>query len=202
MPRDANGNTQPLPGTIVSTGDTVLPSQHNPAMVDLYAMMTQSLSRDGQGGMRSNLDMSTFKLLNVANGTSAADAVNLSQLQAALPVQGTWVPTVTTSVGSITTLGSTAGIYLKIGVGVWFSLQITIVTNGSASGNIRVTNLPFAANTRSFVATGRANVISGKMLQGIIAPTSDEISIFNYDNTYPGASGETMNVTGFYIANS
>lgn len=82
MPRDPNGNTQPLPGTIVSSGDTVLPSQHNPALVDLYAMMTQSLSRDGQGGMRANLDMSTFKAINLANGTNPSDAVNLSQLNA------------------------------------------------------------------------------------------------------------------------
>lgn len=83
MPRDANGNTQPLPGTIVATGDTVLPSQHNPAMVDLYAMMTQSLSRDGQGGMRTNLDMSGFRLTNLANGTSPSDAATVSQVDAA-----------------------------------------------------------------------------------------------------------------------
>lgn len=82
MPRDANGNTQPLPGTIVQTGDTVLPSQHNPALVDLYAMMTDSLARSGQGGMLANLNFSTFKGINLANGTAAADAVNKSQLDA------------------------------------------------------------------------------------------------------------------------
>lgn len=86
MPRDANGNTQPLPGTIVSTGDTVLPSQHNPALVDLYAMMTQSLSRDGQGGMRANLDLSTFKAINLAAGVAAGDAVNFSQLSGLITV--------------------------------------------------------------------------------------------------------------------
>lgn len=69
MPRDTNGNTQPLPGTIVSNGDTILPSQHNPALVDLYAMMTQSLSRDGQGGMRAPLDMSGFPIQNVGAST-------------------------------------------------------------------------------------------------------------------------------------
>lgn len=86
MPRDSNGNTVPLPGTIVSTGDTVLPSQHNPMVNDVYAMMTQSLSRDGQGGMRSPLDMNNFRILNVGNATQPTDAVSLGQLQNGTPV--------------------------------------------------------------------------------------------------------------------
>lgn len=86
MPRDSNGNTVPLPGTIVATGDTVLPSQHNPMVNDVYAMMTQSLSRDGQGGMRSNLDMHGFRILNVGTATQPTDAVSLAQLQNGTPV--------------------------------------------------------------------------------------------------------------------
>jgi microcystin-dependent protein len=86
MPRDSNGNTVPLPGTIVSTGDTVLPSQHNPMVNDVYAMMTQSLSRDGQGGMRANLDMHGFRILNVGNATQPTDAVSLGQFQNGTPV--------------------------------------------------------------------------------------------------------------------
>lgn len=82
MPRDTNGNTQPLPGTIVSNGDTIQPSQHNPALVDLYAMMTQSLSRDGQGGMRAILDMSGFVVRNVGEATLDSDAVSLAQSRA------------------------------------------------------------------------------------------------------------------------
>lgn len=86
MPRDINGNTQPLPGTIVSTGDTILPSQHNPMVNDVYAMITQSLSRDGQGGMRANLDMSGFRILNVGAAQNDSDPVTLSQLKLACPV--------------------------------------------------------------------------------------------------------------------
>lgn len=86
MPRDSNGNTVPLPGTIVNTGDTVLPSQHNPMVVDVYAMMTQSLSRDGQGGMRSALDMSNYRVINVGPATQPTDAVSLGQFQSGTPV--------------------------------------------------------------------------------------------------------------------
>jgi len=86
MPRDSNGNTNPLPGTIVNQGDTILPSQHNPALVDLYAMMTQSLSRDGQGGMRANLAMSGFQIANLGAATQPGNAVTLSQFQNGTPI--------------------------------------------------------------------------------------------------------------------
>lgn len=82
MPRDTNGTTQPLPGTIVSTGDTILPSQHNPMVNDVYAMMTQSLSRDGQGGMRAPLDMSNFRIVNVGSASIDTDAVSFGQAKA------------------------------------------------------------------------------------------------------------------------
>lgn len=86
MPRDSNGNTNPLPGTIVNQGDTILPSQHNPALVDLYAMMTQSLSRDGQGGMRATLPMNGFQLGNLGEATQPGNAVPLSQFQNGTPI--------------------------------------------------------------------------------------------------------------------
>lgn len=86
MPRDSNGNTVPLPGTIVATGATVLPSQHNPMVNDVYAMMTQSLSRDGQGGMRANLPMNGFRILNVGPGAAATDVASVSQVQNGTPV--------------------------------------------------------------------------------------------------------------------
>lgn len=82
MPRDINGNTSPLPGTLVNTGDTILPSQHNPMVNDVYAMMTQSLSRDGQGGMRAPLDMGTYPINNVREASNGSDAVTLAQVQA------------------------------------------------------------------------------------------------------------------------
>lgn len=86
MPRDSQGNTNPLPGTIVATGDTILPSQHNPALVDLYAMMTQSLSRDGQGGMRASLNMNGFQVTGLGSATQPGNAVPLSQFQSGTPV--------------------------------------------------------------------------------------------------------------------
>lgn len=53
---------------------------------DVYAMMTQSLSRDGQGGMRANLDMHGFRILNVGAGVLPTDAASMAQLQNGTPV--------------------------------------------------------------------------------------------------------------------
>lgn len=86
MPRDSNGNTQPIGGSIVTRGDTILPSQHNPPLIDLYAMMGQSLSRDGQGGMRAILNMNGFRVTNAQNGTLPTDLATVGQVSAMLPV--------------------------------------------------------------------------------------------------------------------
>ena len=86
MPRDSNGNTSPLPGTIVSQGDTIEPSQHNPALVDLYAMMTQSLSRDGQGGMRAPLNLNGYPITNLGPSEDPGSAASVAQLQGVMPI--------------------------------------------------------------------------------------------------------------------
>lgn len=89
MPRDSNGINSLPPGTIVSIGDTVLPSQHNPFAEDVSAGITNSLSRDGQGGMRSNLNHGGFRGVNMADGVSPTDAATVGQIQSgSYPVGG------------------------------------------------------------------------------------------------------------------
>ena len=79
MPRDQNGNVVPPSGTIVNLGDDILPSQHNPVVTDYAAMIEQSLSRDGQGGMRAPLSMNNFRITNVGTATVPTDAVSMAQ---------------------------------------------------------------------------------------------------------------------------
>jgi len=94
LPRDSQGAYSLPAGTLVSTGDTIMVGQHNPAMSDIAQAVTNSLSRDGQGGMRSNLNMGGFKVTGAAEATNPSDAVTKSQLDvlnAILPV-GTPLP--------------------------------------------------------------------------------------------------------------
>jgi hypothetical protein len=82
IPRDSSGTfTLPL-GTLVNAGDTVLVSQHNPAMQDLASSLTNSLARDGRGGMTGPLNMGGNKLTNMTAGTAPGDSVTVSQLAA------------------------------------------------------------------------------------------------------------------------
>lgn len=67
---------------MVNSGDTIQPSQHNPAMSDLSAGITGSLSRDGLGGMRADLAMGGSKVTNLGAATNAGDAVRFDQLMA------------------------------------------------------------------------------------------------------------------------
>src|SRR3546814_15641483 len=54
MPRSPDGSYSLPAGTLVSSGDTILVSQHNPAMQDIASALGKSLDRDGTGGMRSD----------------------------------------------------------------------------------------------------------------------------------------------------
>jgi hypothetical protein len=56
---------------------------------------------------------------------------------------GTWTPTVTSSVGTITSVTSQIGTYTKIGRLVTLQYQFNIATLGTASGNIIVSGMPF-----------------------------------------------------------
>lgn len=82
MPRDVNGAYSLPSGSLVNSGDTILPSQHNPPLQDLASAITGSLSRDALGGMRADLDVGGFKIKNMADGSASTDAVTLSQVNA------------------------------------------------------------------------------------------------------------------------
>jgi hypothetical protein len=58
--------------------------------------------------------------------------------------QGTWTPTVTALVGSITTVTGQTGIYTKIGNRVIIEFYFNITSIGTATVAIAVSNLPFA----------------------------------------------------------
>lgn len=114
---------------------------------------------------------------------------------------GAWVtsftPTVSSGAGILSSASATCR-YQKIGRTCIGSIIITITTNGTGSGDIRCT-IPFAEAGIHF-SGGRAYGSSSKELQGII--TGSLLQIFNYDGTYPGATGEVMVMSFAYEAAS
>lgn len=97
MPRGSDGTYSLPAGTLVNSGDTILPSQHNPAMSDIANAISSSLSRDGVGGMRAPLDFGGFKAVNATPGTRATDLATVGQVTAPIGVifdfAGSVVPT-------------------------------------------------------------------------------------------------------------
>jgi hypothetical protein len=83
MPRASDG-TYSLPnGTLVTTGETILVSQHNPAMADLAQAMTKSLDRSGNGGMLASLDMGGYNITNALNASFSGALVATGTVQIA-----------------------------------------------------------------------------------------------------------------------
>lgn len=80
MPRASDGAYSLPSGSLVSVGEDIVPSQHNPPLTDIAQALSDSLSRDGRGGMRSNLDMGGFKARNLAPGTQPTDAATVGQI--------------------------------------------------------------------------------------------------------------------------
>jgi len=102
--------------------------------------------------------------------------------------EGTWTPSVTSSGGSLTTVGTVSGSYTRIGrvINLFFNIAITV--NGTGSGSILVANIPFipnAANTSQGVF--REQSLNGKM-GSITIPNTSQIQLQFYDNSYPGAN--------------
>lgn len=76
MPDDSNGIYSVPAGTIVSTGDTILPSQHNPWANDSASAISNRFSKDGRAPATGNWNLNSFRITGLAAPASGGDAVN------------------------------------------------------------------------------------------------------------------------------
>jgi hypothetical protein len=105
--------------------------------------------------------------------------------------EGTWTPTVASTVGTITTYTS-SGIYTKVGRQVTLTVKVTIVAAGTGSGNLSITNVPFNFSaTDTYAGCGREINTTGNALQ-LANYTTSALYMQKYDNTYQGATGDVL----------
>jgi hypothetical protein len=111
--------------------------------------------------------------------------------------EGAWTPSVTAGSGTITTVGTVVGNYTRIGRLVTLFTSVTITNNGTGSGSIRISGIPFpvSASIPEYVGTG-SNGSTAKTLNPIL--NGLQIYVFYYDGAYPVASGETLNISLTY----
>ena len=119
--------------------------------------------------------------------------------------EGTWTPTVTSSSGTLTTVDNIQGFYTKIGRDVTLWAHATITNNGTGSGHLVFTGLPFAPAATTLAATGYIGVgynsSSGLLLQTRVTGTSNAIQLRKSDFSYPVGSGNsvTLNIK-YYVS--
>lgn len=110
-----------------------------------------------------------------------------------------WSPIIACGTGTITTLGTVTAVFYDDGPLRHIELVIPITTNGTCATSVTAT-LPSTPSTNNYIITGGDTTASGKLLIGRSAGGST-MNIANYDNTYPGASGATLKMDGWYRTN-
>ena len=112
--------------------------------------------------------------------------------------EGTWTPSVSSSGGSITTVGTVSGRYVKVGQFVLVTCTVAITNNGTGSGSVLVANLPYTSEGAQYIGCGRENNATGKLLQVYLPASSATFYVKNYDDSYPVSSGYQFFATVSY----
>ncbi|MFB6419900.1 hypothetical protein [Bradyrhizobium tunisiense] len=112
---------------------------------------------------------------------------------AGAPATATASVTVSTGSGSLTSASGSVKYQLQ-GKRVSFQITVDITTNGTGATNIGVSGLPWTF-AHDCVGSG-ARDPRGKAIQFYGQASASAVSIWNYDNTYPGATGARLIVCG------
>lgn len=130
---------------------------------------------------------------------------SLNNIAARFPVPnytgGAWTPyapIITATAGAFGTV-SAAGSFLQIGKLVLYTCTIAITAVGTASGAI-VMALPVGTAARNCALQGMEFLVTGKTVSGRLLTGASSATLAYYDNTFPGASGNTVVMTGTYEA--
>lgn len=108
-----------------------------------------------------------------------------------------YTPSAVSGAGAITT-SVTSGSYYRVGKLVHFYAKVDITANGTGAGNVLIgLPVPVAAG-KWLVAGGRENALTGKALTALAGGGGTSAATVNYDNTYPGGTGASIIVSGFY----
>lgn len=112
------------------------------------------------------------------------------------PAQG-FTPTVTSTGGTITTLGSVSLVYARSNGFLDFYGNIAITTSGTATGGLSFT-LPVnpSASSGTMMGTARESNITGTQGSVFISGTSGQI--VSYSNGWIGGNGYNINFVGRY----
>ena len=157
---------------------------------DHYAMVAGVLTRVMSIG--PNVDLAAVGQIKFP------EVVNLSSNRTTLDQYAevaTATCTVTAGVGTITTASATSH-YTITGNMLFFDVDCVITTNGTGATSV-ILSLPVSpTNNATAIGSGRAGAFN--ILQGQIFAGDAHVYVLTATNTYPGASGNSFNISGFY----
>lgn len=109
-----------------------------------------------------------------------------------------FTPTITATTGTFTSVAA-SGKWKQFGKLIMVRYSVTITTIGSAAGRMLV---PFptgsdAGSPNSATVVGQ-NQTSHKTVSGVVFDSTSSFSVTLYDGTFPGTTGETIVLAGFY----
>lgn len=138
----------------------------------------------------------TLTIVRAQEGTtalsfSAGDVIDIRLTAAGVNEQNTYTPTVSAYSGTITTASAT-GRYTRIGRLWMVHVDITITTNGTGAGIVKVT-LPATAAGHAIGAGIDAG--TGDALTCQAATGEAMLYVRKYDHTYPGGDAKTLRCT-------
>jgi hypothetical protein len=189
MSRNGSG-TYTLPaGNPVVTGTTISTTWANNTLNDLAAAMTDSVAADGQTPMTGDLDLNSNKIVNLATGTIAGDAVEYSQLVAATSVvtitggtiNGATIGATTPASGRFTTLEATGA--------------FTAGSTAAITGNTTVGGTLVVTGNGSFNSTGALKIPAGTTAQQP-TPVTGMIRFNSEINLYEGYGASAWGALG------
>lgn len=138
----------------------------------------------------SNMTAFTVKANNTSSSAAPTDL--------SIGAWSSFTPTVTSSTGTITTVGTVTGRFLQIGKLVFYSVSAQITTNGTGGGAVKIT-VPVAENTTvNNAGVGNETSVSAKMVYTFL--TGGFFFCSFYDGTYPGANAAVIRISGVYEA--
>lgn len=144
-------------------------------------------------------------VLDTENGTPAPTIETGGDISWRKDVSGmsdnAWIsytPTISATSGTITTSSANMS-YIRRGNVIYFKAQILITTNGTGAGALLMT-VPIAqVGSFGTVSTGLQRVPTGYVVYGWLDGGGDTtMSIKFYNDTYPGADGAVIEISGFY----
>lgn len=183
-------------GVLLYTSDCQFNSIYGNKIVETGGGETKyGINEFNSGGEPSSNYITNNRIRGVATA-NIAKAVTTRAAMNEMAYQS-WTPTVTATAGTITTVGATTCRYYEIERMVFFSIRVTITTNGTGATALSVT-LPYTNGTVTAVCNGRESQTSGVALTGTIAASATAVIIRTYANAYPATDGSVIEVSGFF----